>query len=169
MNGAEVELIELTPEDRPTLENLVQLYMYDFSEFDGGDVGSNGRFDWNGWTDFFAAPVQHVFLIRVDGKIAGFACASEDEAMRDPAERVWWMDEFFVMRKFRRARVGQTVAHELFDRLSGTWEVGQISTNASARAFWRKVIGDYTKGDFEEFEMNDDRWHGTVQYFRAST
>ena len=28
-----------------------------------------------------------------------------------------------------------------------------------------RVIGRYTGGDYEEFEMADDQWQGPVQYF----
>ncbi len=59
----------------------------------------------------------------------------EETAFRDPSEELWWMDEFFVMRKYRRKGVGEIVAREVFDRLPGTWEVGQIAPNEVARKF----------------------------------
>jgi hypothetical protein len=29
------------------------------------------------------------------------------------------------------------------------------------------VIGRYTGGDYEEFDPDDERWRGPVQYFRT--
>jgi predicted acetyltransferase len=163
----QIDLTEIDEDQRPVLEQLAQLYMYDFTEHAHGDVGEDGRFPYIDFDEFFAHRVRRAYLVRVDGKLGGFALAYEDEAMRDRDERVWWMDEFFVMRKYRKRGVGERIATQLFDTLGGTWEVGQVPTNVDATAFWRRVIGKYTGGDYEEFELDDERWRGPVQYFRA--
>jgi len=140
--------------------------MYDFTEHAHGDVTDEGRFPYIDFDEFFGRERKHGHFIRVDGKLAGFALVYEGEAFRNPDERVWWMDEFFVMRKFRNNGVGERVATQLFERFGGTWEVGQVPTNTGAQAFWRKVIGRYTAGDYEEFTLDDERWRGPVQYFK---
>lgn len=58
--------------------------------------------------------------------------------------------EFFVLRKFRGAGVGERIARQLFDRFRGRWEVQRLARNTPALAFWRKVIGRYTDGRFQE-------------------
>jgi predicted acetyltransferase len=55
------------------------------------------------------------------------------------------------MRKYQRRGIGRRFAVTLFDRFPGRWLVGQLPKNERAIAFWRKVIGDYTGGNFEEF------------------
>jgi predicted acetyltransferase len=162
-----IELEDVYADDVSVLDNLMQLYKYDFSEFEDEDVEPSGRFPFIGFDSFFAERDPHAYLVRVDGNLAGFALAYRSEAFRDPSESVWWMHEFFVMRRFRKHGVGQRVAAQLFEQFPGTWEVGQVPTNTGAQAFWRKVIGRYTGGDFEEFELDDDRWHGPVQYFKT--
>jgi predicted acetyltransferase len=117
--------------------------------------------------EFFAKPVHHAYLVRVAGKLAGFALACRGDAFRNTHEEVWWMEEFFVMRKYRHSGVGERVATQLFERHGGTWEVGEVSTNTGAQAFWRNVIGRYTGGGYEEFQLDDERWRGPVQYFKA--
>jgi predicted acetyltransferase len=146
----------------------VQLYQYDFSEFDGWRLDDDGRFSVVDWHEFFVRPRHVVYLIKVDGRIAGFAAAHESESFRDPDERVWWMEQFFIMRGFRRRGVGERVARTLFDRMPGTWEVAEIATNTGAQAFWRATIGRYTGGEFEEVSMSDRRWNGPVQYLRSN-
>jgi predicted acetyltransferase len=165
----DVELVPQTKRDIPVLERLAQLYQYDFSEFDDGVVDEDGRFSWVDWPKLFSEPDHHAFLICADGMIAGFACCYRGEAWRDPHEAVWWMDQFFVMRTFRKRRVGDRAAAALFDRFPGTWEIAQIERNVPAQAFWRSVIDRYTDGDFDEVHMSDARWHGPVQYFRTPT
>jgi predicted acetyltransferase len=166
---AEVTLDELGEGQRALVENLAQFYLYDFSEFDPADVGADGRFEgWIDWPNLFTDG-RRVFGIRVDGQIAGFAVVCEDsEALRDADERVQWLEEFFVMRRYRRQGVGRAAATALFARFAGTWEVGQIATNTAGQAFWRDVIGSHTGGDFEEVRFNDDRWDGPVQYFATT-
>ncbi|MEX2393794.1 MAG: GNAT family N-acetyltransferase [Actinomycetota bacterium] len=166
---AEVVLDELGEDQRALVENLAQFYLYDFSEFDPADVGRNGRFDgWLDWRNLFANG-RRVFGISVDGQIAGFAIVFEDsEALRDADERVQWLEEFFVMRRYRRQGVGRAAATALFARFEGTWEVGEIGTNTVGQAFWRDVIGLYTGGHFEEVHFNDERWDGPVQYFATT-
>ena len=60
------------------------------------------------------------------------------------------MGEFFVLRKFRRRGVGKQAAHRLFARHPGRWEVRELPSNMPAQGFWRRIIADYTQGDFSE-------------------
>ena len=162
-----VELAAAGPRDVPVLENLMQLYKYDFSEFEAEDVDRDGRFPFVGFGSFFAMRDPHAYLVRVDGNLAGFALAYRDHAFRNPTEPTWWMHEFFVMRAYRRRGVGERVATQLFETLGGTWEIGQVPDNVGAQAFWRTIVGRYTGGDYEEFVIDDERWRGPVQYFRS--
>ena len=167
-SSARVELVEVTTDDVLVLERLGQLYQYDFSEFDGGLVGDDGRFGWIDWRKFFTEADAHAFLVRVDGQIAGFAAVYRGEAFRDAGEQVWWMDNFFVMRGYRQRGVGERVVLDLFARFPGTWEIAQLSSNVAAQAFWRSILGRYTSGTYEEIVLSDERWRGPVQYVRTT-
>jgi predicted acetyltransferase len=165
-----IELVEASAADRSVLENLAQLYQYDFSEMSRGDpqhgnVREDGRFHSIDLDRFFAEEDHHEYLIRVDGQVAGFVLVSPGSSFRDLDERVWWIDEFFVMRKYRRLGVGEHVAKTIFDRFRGTWQVAEMQINTGAQAFWRGVIDRYTGGVFEEISLDDDQWLGPVQYF----
>lgn len=165
----DVELVEQTKDDIRVLDRLAQLYQYDFSEFDPmTQIDAEGRFGWVDWSTFFGEDEPHAFLIRANGALAGFAGLCSDTAMRDEGERVWWMENFFVMRSFRGRGVGERAATMLFDRFPGTWEVAQITPNVAAQSFWRRIIGRYTSETYEEFQVADERWHGPVQYFRTT-
>jgi predicted acetyltransferase len=163
----QIELTEVAEASRPVLEQLAQLYMYDFTEHASGDVRDDGRFHYMNLDEFFAKPVHYAYFVHMAGKLAGFALACRGDAFRNPDEEVWWMEEFFVMRKYRRRGVGERVATQLFEKLGGTWEVGEVATNTGAQAFWRDVIGRYTGGEYEEFRLDDERWRGPVQYFKV--
>jgi predicted acetyltransferase len=79
------------------------------------------------------------------------------------------MDQFFVLKKYRRKGVGDLLARSVFAALPGRWEVGQMPQNQAAQAFWRKVIGLYTGGQFKEHEVRAGWWQGVIQVFESDT
>jgi hypothetical protein len=45
--------------------------------------------------------------------------------------------------------------------------VRQKAENQAATAFWRRLIGRYTGGQFEELWLDDERWRGPTQRFAS--
>lgn len=153
-----VQVTLCRPEEDAVIAALLQLYVYDFSEALSLDVEDDGR---------FRVPHREgrdAFLIRVDGKIAGFALHAGKSRITG-AEDVHDVAEFFVLSRYRRTGVGEVAARWLFDRFPGKWEVRQKKENTRAIAFWRRVIDRYTGGRFEEELIADERWDGPVQRF----
>jgi predicted acetyltransferase len=81
------------------------------------------------------------------------------------AANVHDVSEFFIVRRHRRQGIGTSAAAALFALRRGVWEVRERTGNTAARAFWRRAIGAYSSGHFEELAVEDDRWHGWVQRF----
>jgi predicted acetyltransferase len=163
----EIDVVEAGADDRELIDRLVQFYAYDFSEILGTDPAKSGRFDVVSLGDWPAAG-HRVFVVRVDGKPAGFASVRQGSALTGDAE-VTDMSEFFVMRKYRRVGVGAQFACYLFGAHPGRWEVRELTPNVAAQAFWRAVISQYTGGAYEERIIEDERWHGPVQSFVSET
>jgi predicted acetyltransferase len=157
-----------TATQRRLLENLMQLYAYDYAEITGAAVDEDGRFAGPSLEPYFAEEGRHPFVLRVDGHPAGFALVTGwsrltgDAGTRD-------MAEFFVMRPYRRRGVGKQAAFELFDRFPGPWEVRERAANTAATSFWRRVIAAYTDGRYTETSRDDERWRGPVQSFDAGS
>jgi len=105
-----------------------------------------------------------VFLVKADGRLAGFAFV-RDLVSRPGDPPAWEMDEFFILRKYRRRGVGEHLARHLFDRFPGAWVVKQTRHNDAARAFWRKIIGRYTGGRFTETLYSEGTYPASVQSF----
>lgn len=163
---AEIELQPAQLSDKTILRHLVELYVYDFSEFMQWDVDEHGLFGYkyldHCWTD----PDRHPFLIRVGGRLAGFALVRAIESSGQ--ERIHSMAEFFVLRKYRRQGVGREAARRIFDLFPGRWSVAQIEENHPAQIFWHKVISEYTNGEFdEEPRQHRESQRGLVQSFRT--
>ena len=57
--------------DKPVLSNLLQLYLYDFSEFDGSDLKPSGQYRYDYLDSYWGEDGRHPFLVRVNGLMAG--------------------------------------------------------------------------------------------------
>ncbi|OBZ18094.1 GNAT family acetyltransferase [Bacillus sp. FJAT-27264] len=155
--------IELVPkESKQLISNLMQFYLYDFTQYLELDVNRDGLFPtypgleayWSSGNNKFA------YQMTVDGATAGFALV--DRLLRS-TEGQFYMTEFFVMQKYRRTGVGTWAAHKLFDMFPGDWKVSQVRANIPARNFWHRVIGSYTNGAFQE--RFNPRQGNPSQYF----
>ncbi|MCM3274242.1 GNAT family N-acetyltransferase [Paenibacillus elgii] len=157
----EVVVSKAAAEQKSVLRNLLELYKYDFTEFDPEDVNEHGLFEYPYLDHYWTEEGRHPFLVYVDGKLAGFALIRE----LGSDERVYSIAEFFVMKKYRRHGVGRKLAFDLFNRFPGQWEVAQMEENVPAQTFWRRIIDEYTKGSYQE--MTRDDWEGPIQTFRS--
>jgi predicted acetyltransferase len=161
-----IEVITATSADKLIVERLLQLYEHDNSEFFGADVDPDGIYHVVD-ADTLWQPDWNVFLVKVDGHLAGFAFVSRHPSYLGDGE-TYLMDEFFVMRKYRRRGVGEYVARTLFDCFPGRWEVSEWPTNIGSHAFWRRVISRYTDGHFHEVDLDTPRIRGLVQSFSSA-
>jgi predicted acetyltransferase len=159
-----VSLSPATREEKVALDNLMQLYKYDWSELAALDVGDDGRYEDYPLDDYWTDEGRHPFLLRVGGKLAGFALVAARSRLTGAAG-VFDMAELFVMRRYRRRGIGRQAAFAAFDRLGGSWEIRQRASNVGATSFWRSVVAAYTGGDYRELYWNDAAWNGPVQMF----
>ncbi len=158
-----VDLVNVGRDDAPVLRRLFQLYVYDFSEILQLEIRDDGFFDFGKPEGYWEAPRYFPFFIRAGSHLAGFAIV--DSESRLTHEALWDVNQFFVLRRYRRTGVGSRAATALFDQFRGRWEVRQASQNEAAQAFWRTVVRRYTQGRFEETFHNDGTWRGPVQRF----
>lgn len=153
--------------ERSILDNLAQLYCHDWSELTPLEAGPDGRFDALVLAPYWLDDWRHPLLVRVDGKVAGFALIAARSRLTGRAG-VFDMAEFFIMRGYRRRGVGLTAACAAFERFRGPWEVRQRVENPTATAFWRRTIGEFTGGNYKELRWDAPEWSGLVQTFDSS-
>jgi predicted acetyltransferase len=145
----------------------MELYLYEFSDVDGREIGEDGRFGYATLDAYWGAPGRYPFLVRVDGKLAGFALVAAQRIL-DGATPGHLIAEFFILRTYRRRGVGTAAAFQIFDAFPGLWWVGEHAANAPARAFWRAVIDQYTCGAYrEEMWREPDGEQGLAQVFET--
>ena len=159
----DIEVQQASLEDKTILRNLMELYAYDFSEFDHCDVDATGLFGYNRLDHYWMEPGRHPFIVRVEGKPAGLVLVRTLDETKTGLTRS--IAEFFILRKYRHQGIGKIVAQRIFDMFPGQWSVAQVANNYPAQAFWRKVISEYMQGDFQEIWLNNEDWKGPIQTF----
>lgn len=150
------------PAERPVLESLLNLYLYELSDLTGEAIGPDGRYDYPYLDLYWREAGRYPFLLWYEGQLAGFALVRTVEFGQDP---LYHVTEFFILRAHRRQGIGRAVARDLFDRLTGRWRVSQMANNTAAQTFWRRVIAEYTGDNYEE--QWDAEVGGPQQQFRT--
>ena len=140
-----LELVAARQQDRDLVARLEQLYSYEFSAFTDCALSPDGILPAvESVREIWRDPGLFTLMLRAKTQPAGLAI------VRRLAHEAYDMGQFFVLRKFRRTRAGTATAQALFQKFPGAWTVRQIPQNKAAQSFWRKVIGAYTNGAFEE-------------------
>jgi predicted acetyltransferase len=166
-----VDVTVASPRERPVIENLMQLYIHDFSEnwsgtTDRGEVGEDGRFAPYPLESYWVDPSHSPLLFRITDRIVGFSLLNGESHRGAAVDRN--VAEFFVLRKYRRGGVGTQAAHAMFARFPGVWEAAVVRTNTAALAFWRSVIESCPGArDVREVDVSSELWNGPVLGFRC--
>jgi len=138
--------------DREWLANVYPFYLHDLSEFFDDCYELD---EWGRWTpDYLPSwledgPDEPLILLD-GGERVGLALVNRAPSRHLSPGFDFKMAEFFVLRRHRRHGIGQRAVRAIFERCPGRWEITELPRNATAIAFWRRVIGEYSGGAHEE-------------------
>ena len=166
-----LNISEATLEEKIIFQNLMQYYLYEFSAISDIELDDRGRYPYIFLDCYWSEDDRHPYLIRVDGKLAGFALLRRGTFFPDQrsVDRPGMLvAEFFILRALRRQGIGARSAVNLFKRFPGRWEIGQQASNYHGQAFWRTVIGNYCGDKYGEYDLDNEHWCGPVQVFNNS-
>jgi len=142
----DIQLEKVDYVDKEILQNLLELYCYEWSQYDKLDVNQFGSYGYE-VRDYWIEENHYPFFIKVNGKFAGFVLIDNHFDVRRDYD--FAISEFFVMYKYRKAGVGRYVAKIIFDMFHGNWELKRHPKNIAGVYFWNKIIDEYTNGKFE--------------------
>jgi predicted acetyltransferase len=148
--------IDLHPAQRDELqiiENLMQFYMYDFSEWLPLKLAGHGFFSIQPKIDYWRRPTTQPFLIHVDGELAGFVTVDDETRVAGAQHNIGY---FFIARRFRGQGIAQFVVSALLKRIPGQWQIFHINANLPAQRFWAGLIPELTGGDFTRHQREVD-------------
>jgi predicted acetyltransferase len=138
-----IQVLSATVDQEPVLANLLELYAHDFSEFYPIELAEDGRFSYRDLALYWSEPDRYPFLVRVDGKLAGLVLVKKGPEI-SLHENTWDMAEFFVVRAHRRHGIGTHIAHSIWRRFPGVWEIRVMETNYPGQQFWKQAIFKFT-------------------------
>ena len=167
MSAPHVTVHPATDNDQPALRQLMQLYLYDFSEFEHVPLNDDGLFGHREFIEEQFSPTHDAYVVRAGGHLAGFAIVTRGSYLAHDLG-VTDMTQFFIVRACRKRGVGASAAQQLFSEYPGSWEVRVVDTNAAARAFWRETISRYTQSNFAESRADSPRHKGPVFSFTSA-
>ena len=158
-----VEVRIANQDEHLPLQRMLELYQHDLSDIWDQDLDTHGEYGYT-LDRYWKGSDCWPYLFRVAGRLAGFALV--DRRVRIPGDN-FWMDQFFVLKKYRRQGIGSVAAATVLDTHHGHWQVGQMPANLAAQAFWRRLVGWYTRNGYAEEQLTTDWWQGYVQRFRS--
>ena len=148
-------------EDFHALRRMLELYQYELSDLDDQDLDAQGEYGYD-LTRHAEAKRFFAHVLRVNERYAGFALVAPAIVTQTEGS---WMEQFFILKKYRREKLGTALARHVFECHPGPWEVGQMPANLPAQAFWRRVISTATEGRYVEVQVTEGWWTGVVQRF----
>ena len=137
-----IEVESARIEQSHVLENLIQLYVYDFTEYVPMILGPDGRYEYSRLPLYWTARERYPFIVKVDGRLAGFALVKKGSDFSGD-ESVWDMAELFIVRCERRRGTGCAVAAHIWRLFPGPWEVPVMPHNSRAFEFWKTSIARF--------------------------
>ncbi|MFG5384604.1 GNAT family N-acetyltransferase [Yoonia sp. R2-816] len=143
-----IALKEMTAENRRILEQMFQYYLYDMSEFTGWSLSEDGSFSYptDLLTPYWQEQDHYPYFIICNDEVAGFCLLR-----RLSADRIIWdMGQFFVLRKFRRHKLGEMAFEKAITLHTGQWQVRVLIANKPAYQFWKRSVTVVSKGNFAE-------------------
>jgi len=130
-------LQEAQPSDLSRIENMMQFYNYELSEWYPIEFDTTGRYHVSSKTAYWANQRTQPFVIRVNAHLAGFAVV--DDELVHP-QSTYNLGYFFVARRYRHQGIGAAMLSALLRRCPGRWEVYHLAGNEAAGGFWPAAL-----------------------------
>ena len=146
------------------LANLLELYIYDFTEFFDFDIGQNGLYGYTYLSLYWTDSNRYPYLIYAEGKLAGFALIQKGSPISGDKD-IWDVAEFFIMKKYRRRNIGSQVALDLWKRFKGPWQIRVLPENKRAYLFWSNTVNQFTWKEIIPIEVESNNTSWLVYYF----
>lgn len=142
-----VKIVEVPISQKQVLINLLEKYLYEFSQWNKIDVNEDGNYGYDYIDCYFTEAKRHPYFITVDDKLAGFVMVSDyPEAPEEETD--YCLSEFFVLHKYRKSGVGRIAVNLVLDKYHGRWQLKRHPHNLASVEFWNRVISEYTKGNY---------------------
>lgn len=149
----DISLKRITEKQRSILENLFPYYVYDMTEFMKWPPNENGQYTFTPSTlDLYWQKSDHIpYFIYADNELAGFVLVRiYDETQR------YDIEQFFVLRKFKRNGIGKKALEQIVKLYPGSWQIRVLLENTGALQFWKSAVTNIVGNQFSLTKEKDD-------------
>lgn len=157
----------VTQDEKEILRNLLEKYLFEFSQWTQQDVNPLGLFGYSYLDYYWTAPNRWAYFARVDGRIAGFAMVNDYPELARKTD--YSLAEFCMLPKYRRAGLGKAFALEIMKIHRGTWQLRRHPKNLPSVGLWDAVAHAASAAPVEivtcEASAYEDGTLGEVLYF----
>lgn len=154
-----IQLKTVSVEKKDILNNLMEKYLYEFSQYDGYAFDETGLFRDPSIDRYFTEQNRHSYLIIVDNNLAGFVFVYKRAECDEPLD--WAIGEFFVAYPYRRSGVGTAVMQKLFEQYKGIWQIRYHPKNAGSEKFWQRIAAAASGNNYKTVRGEEDYGDGT--------
>ena len=158
-----LELRKAQPNDFPAVQQMLELYQYELSDIWAQKADAQARYGY-ALERHQQGERFHAHVALQGSQYVGFALVAPAAVTRQEGH---WMEQFFILKRFRRSGAGKALAKHVLLSHPGAWEVGQMPANVAAQHFWRRVIAQATAGNYREVQVTEGWWQGVVQQFHV--
>lgn len=140
MNGFTID--RAAPGDKTLLFRLLQLYYFDASRWSGEDILDTGLYECAeegllGYLDPFAADADAAFIIRVEGRPAGFVLVEHGDF---EGGRMAEFADLFVLPKYRGHGLASAAIRHIVLASACPWLIAVFKKDADALRYWRNAF-----------------------------
>lgn len=153
VNILNMELKQVSYEEKEILSNLLEKYNYEFSQWNKRDVNQLGLYGYQYLDHYWTDDCRWVYFIVVENKLAGFAMVHTMSEV-EGRETDFQLAEFFVLHKYRRSGIGKQAFFKVLDLHRGKWQLKRHPANIASVHFWNHAISEYTNGQYELIESH---------------
>jgi predicted acetyltransferase len=157
------EIRSALADEQLPIYRMLELYQHDLSDVWDQDLNTHGEYGY-ALDEYWLTRDCNAFVVLVESRYAGVALVNRRPKMPGADH---WLEQFFIIKKYRRRGIGAAAAGALFDSMPGVWQVGQMPLNKPAQAFWRRVVAQYTGGSYQEQRLESGPWQGLLQQFKS--
>jgi predicted acetyltransferase len=147
-----ISIMSISKDEKEILRNLLEKYLYEFSQYDNHDVNDIGLYGYDYLDNYWTEDNRGAYFIRIDNKLAGFFMVNDYREIE--IETNCTLSEFFIMHKYRKLGIGTYTANYIFDNFKGKWQLMYHPKNTVSKIFWNKIVSKYTNGNYRTINDN---------------
>ena len=134
--------------DKRVLFQLLQYLLFEVSANDNISMNKQGLFEYPWFNSYFTDKEREAYFIKETEtkELLGFAMVNKYTQKFENGHSI---AEFLILPKYRRQKIGQKAALDIFKMHEGNWEIHPSNNNNRAFTFWNTVIKEYTDNNYK--------------------